>query len=189
MKQLSFGLFAIAAALIIVPVASATPIVGSIGVGGGNDVWSATGISFNNPSAIARDATGDFANILGVSPATIPATIDETALNFATPDALIFTVGTGTATFVITGPLNVSADNAEFLNLSGSGILYLTGYDPTAATFSLASTDSSSNMGATGSSTYGIDVTATPTPEPGSLGLLGTGLLAFAGMVRRKLAK
>ena len=189
MKVFTFGLIAIAAALIIVPGASATQIVGSIGVGGGNDVWSATGISFNNPSAIARDASGDFASILGATPATNPATINDTVFNFTSPDSLIFTIGNDTATFVITGPLDISLDNKDFLNLSGAGTLYLTGYDPTPANFNLASTDSSSTWGSTGSSTYGIDVSATPTPEPGSLTLLGTGLLGFAGMIRRKLAK
>ena len=191
-KMFSFELLAIAAALIIVPAASATQIVGSIGVGGGNDVWSTTGISFNNPNAIARDATGGFATILGASPATNPATINNVAFNFTTPDSLIFTVGTGTATFKINGPLNVSLDNSEFLNLSGTGVLTLTGYAPTLATFSLTSTDSSSNMGQTGSSTYGFDVVATPTtptPEPSSLFLLGSGLLGFAGMFRRSQAK
>jgi len=191
MKKYSIGLLAIAVALVIVPAASATEIVGSIGVGGGNDVWSASGISFNNPSAIARDATGDFATILGVSPAITPATINDTAFSFTSPDTLIFTVGKGIATFTMTGPLDVFLDNSEFLNLSGTGLLTLTGYAPTSAVISLASTDSSSNRGATGSSTYGIDIAATPTsptPEPSSLFLLGSGLLGFAGLFRRSQA-
>jgi hypothetical protein len=96
------------------------------------------------------------------------------------------------ATFTITGPINVSLDNGDFLDISGTGILTLTGYAPTEATFSFDSTDSSSSYGTTGSSTFGIDITATgvsATPEPSSLLLFGSGLLGFAGMLRRKLAK
>jgi hypothetical protein len=178
-----------ATALAIAPAALADQITGSLGVGGGNDQWTATGITFSNPSATARDATGDFATVLGVSPATNPATINDTSFTFATPDELIFTVGTTTATFTATGPIDVSTDNAMFLNLSGTGTLTLTGYDATPGTFSFSSTDSGDNFGTAGSSTYGFDITATPTsatPEPGSLVLLGTGLLAMAILLYRK---
>jgi hypothetical protein len=188
MKKLTFGFLALAMALAITPAASADQITGSLGVGGGNDQWSATGITFNNPTAVARDATGAFATVLGATPATNPATIDDTHFVFSSPDVLIFTVGTSTGTFTITGPINVALDNSQYLLFSGTGIITLTGYSATPGTFSFSTTDSGSNYGSSGSSTYGFDINATPTPEPSSLLLFGTGLLGFAGILRRKIA-
>jgi hypothetical protein len=186
MKHVPLALFAMAMAVAIAPSALADPILGSLGVSGGNDQWTATGITFSNPSAIARDATGAYATVLGASPATNPATIDSTTFSFATPDVLVFTVGTGTATFTATGPIDLVLDTGEFLLFSGTGTLTLNGYDTTKGTFSFSSTDSSDNFGTSGSSTYGFDVTATPTPEPGSLVLLGTGLFGMAVFAYRK---
>ena len=195
MKRYTLGFIALATALAIAPAAMAAPlIVGTLGVGGGNDKWSATGVTFTNTSATERDATGDFALVFGVSPATTPTTIDMNVFTFATPDGLIFTtdpVGGNTATFTITGPIDVVADTAEFLNLSGTGTLNMTGYAPTLGTFSFTSTDSNNNFGTSGSSVFGFAITAQgapPTvPEPSSFLLFGSGLLSFAGLVRRKL--
>jgi hypothetical protein len=133
------------------------------------------------------DHNRDYAIVFGAAPATSPATINPTIFTFASPDELIFTVGTSTATFTTTGPVNVAVNNDEFLNLAGTGILTLTGFDPTPGTFSFASTDSSDNFGAAGSSTFGFDITATPitvTPEPGTLVLLGSGLAGLVGILR-----
>jgi hypothetical protein len=193
MKNLTLGLFALATALVLTPAAQADPIIqGTLGVGGGNDQWSSTQLDFISTNATARDATGSFGLVLGVAPATNPATIDTPVYHFAIPDVLIFTVGADTATFTITGPIDVTLDNAQFLDISGTGVLTLTGYDPTVATFSLSSTDSSNNFGTTGSSTFGFDVTSleiAATPEPTSLLLLGSGILGLAGLLRRKTAK
>ena len=66
----------------------------------------------------------------------------------------------------------------------------LAGYSSTLADFSFDSTDSSNNSGRTGSSTFGFDITSpapTVTPEPGTLSLMGLGLIGMTVMFRRQL--
>ena len=194
MKRYTLGFLALATALVIAPSALALPlIVGTFGIGGGNDQWSATGITFSNTLANERDATGDLATVFGITPATTPTTINHTPFTFLSPDGLFLSTNSGGATFTITGPINVSLDNSEFLDISGTGILNLPGYAPTLATFSFDSTDSGNNFGSSGSSTFGIDITSEDVPpgvpEPSSFLLFGSGLLSFAGLLRRKLAK
>jgi hypothetical protein len=194
MKKFSVVLLALAAALAFSPNVLASPyIVGTIGVTGGNDNWSTTALILTTSAGVVADDGGSFA---GLTSPTVniahgsAATMDFSTLTFASPDVLVFTTNTGVATFTITG-LTVAMDTSEFLNLSGTGILTLTGYAPTLATFSSDSTDSNNGYGiGTGaSSTFGIDITSlgeSATPEPSTLVMFGTGLLGLAGMLRRK---
>ena len=202
MKRYTLGFLALATALAFAPSALADPlIVGTLGVSGGNDKWDASGsfVTFTTPSGTVSDNGGNFSIILTGT----AVTINNSNFLSATPDGLFFTTassGGNIATFTITGsvdvtqPLNTQGNIGgigEYLDVSGTGILNLTGYAPTLATFSFDSTDSNQNFGV-GSSTWGIDITSEgvpPVPEPSSFLLFGSGLLSFAGLVRRKLAK
>jgi len=202
MRKTAFGILALATAVAIIPSAFADPlIVGSVSVAGGNDKWDSSGssVTFTTPSGIVVDSGGDLSIISNGT----AATIDNSTLNFADPDGLFFTTassGGNVESFSITGladvtqPQNtspVSGGTGEYLDVSGTGILNLTGYAPTLASFSFDSTDSNQNYGAS-SSSWGIDITSqgvSPAPEPSSFFLLGSGLLGFAGVVRRKLVE
>ena len=195
MKKLAIGFLALATALAITPSALAAPfIAGTIGVSGGNDKWDSSGsfVTFTTPSGTVSDNGGDLTAILTGT----AVTINNSSFISATPDGLFFTTavsGGDVATFTITGPVDVTqppntlgtnpGGTGEYLDVSGTGILNLTGYSPTLATFSFDSTDSNQAYGAN-SSTWGIDISSkavSPTPEPGTLSLFGTGLVGWLG--------
>jgi hypothetical protein len=185
MKKFSVALLALAAALVISPMAMADPIpTGSaLGITGGNDKWTSGGtITFTNLNALVTDDQGAFTNI----PFSNPALVTQSSLTISTFVGEIFTTTYGgkTATFTINN-MWPTLNSGVNLNISGTGILTLTGYDPTPGNFNFDSTDSGGNYG-TNSSTWGIDVSANPTPEPSTLVMFGTGLLGLAGMLRRK---
>ena len=189
MKKFAFALLAMATALAITPAAMADPITGTIGVDFGAETWTLTsavnpGITFSSDytHGIVADATGDF--LAAFTPfSTTAAGPGSGVLLFNSPDELFFSVDGTDATFTITGPIDVTEDTGTNLQISGTGILTLVGYDSTNATFNLDATDSSGFFGAN-SSTLGID--ATVTPEPSSLLLLGTGLFGLAFVAFRK---
>jgi hypothetical protein len=158
---------------------------GAIGVGpapNGQAIihWTSTGIYYNPfGNAVANVANGSLASYLGASVGVNGFLFSS--VSAATPVEVYFTTnGTDTLEYFLTS-LTVVTDTSSTLVLDGTGYFVDSAYDNTAANLEITA---SSN----GVTNYETTSAIAPTPEPGSLMLLGTGLLSAAGIARKKFA-
>lgn len=173
MKQ--FGKFAaFALTLALASSAHAASITGGISIFGGASVNSSqTQITFSNPGTASLGtgtlalADGDSINMLTPLTASSTGSLFTTSLGV---DAISFTIGS----------LSFTSEPNGQVQVNGSGTLSEAGFSDTAATFQL---NTAANNG---QSSFTLDSTVAPTPEPSSLILLGSGLVSGAGMLLRR---
>ena len=102
--------------------------------------------------------------------------------NYPYPPVIAFQIGTSGFQFDLE-TIQEDFNSGSSIVLSGTGTFHLDGFDPTPGVFEF----SSQTTGTTFS--FSASESATPVPEPGSMLLLGTGLLLLGTSVRRRLAR
>jgi PEP-CTERM motif len=179
MKKVALGRLVLTMALALATPAIATPITGSVAIVG-FDTYSATGISFHVPSLVGS-ASGSLAIMQSYPVVTLG---NIASFSNATGHVLFDWNHGGTDITLTIHTLTVMQNTSTFLNVFGTAEITETGLSPTPYDFSLTSTRA-------GLTTFTVDAApaASPVPEPGSLLLVGGGLLGLAGLLFRKARK
>ncbi len=157
--------------------AMATPITGSLAFAGGvlingTDFLNATELSFPDPVAVTS-AVGSFAPLVGTT-----VTFNSFMLDFSFVPVIPQWEGGGFSFDLMT--LSEVFKSANFLVLKGSGIIHGDGFDDTFGVWNFTA----NNLGGT----FSFSAGTAAVPEPGTLMLLGAGLLGIGIIVRRKIS-
>ena len=171
--------------------ASAATISGNLSLTG-TDWFTPTSVSFPGVANIGAD----FGNFTILAPCTGCVTMNVGTLSTSTVlPALIYTATEGaiSSTFTLNPPSSfvftpgTPGLTLDQLVISGSGLVTLTGFEATAAIWSLT-TQGVGLDGGSGTFTFSATLIATPTavPLPGALSLFATGIVGLVALGRRR---
>jgi len=182
MKNFLLGTTMAVAIAAAAPAAFAAPIAaGSNFSIQGVDSVNATTISFPSPANLAVSA-GSFS---GLGTCTACVSLETITYSPAVSSGLLLTIINNllTATFTMDPGATAFVSNGTpgTVNIDGTGVATLTGYDPTPGRFSFTTQN-----GVLNNVTFSSTIVAVP--EPASLGLFGIGMLGL-GLMRRARRK
>jgi hypothetical protein len=178
MKRVALGLVVLAMAFAFVTRARASSITGDVSIAG-LDSYTATSVTFTNPG-IVLTSTGSLSTMLSVPLVTFN---NITSFSTEAGKVLFDWNHSGIDIKMTILALTVLSDTSKFLNVVGTATMTETGFSPTKYDFSLTSTT-------TGVTSYTLDALPPSTvPEPGSLLLVGSGLVSLAVLLYRKAKK
>ena len=169
--------------------AMATPIVGDISFSGTSETDSQdmllakSFISFSNVT-VSGAGSGDYpVSLIGHEATFTPFTFDPMLSPNPLAPPWMLTEGEIIYSFDATGLTISLGRSSNLLSMYGNGIAHITGYDDTAANWSL----SANRSGSTGS--FSASTGTASVPEPATMLLLGTGLIGLATFGTRKFLK